>query len=52
MRIVEPLSEMDHRRNFMKMPYKQLYAIYKRKGNEYRPHTKRKLVELLVDTYR
>jgi hypothetical protein len=50
-RKVEPISLIEHRKNFQKMPYKQLYAIYKSKGNEYRPSTKWKLVELLVNTY-
>ncbi len=48
---VETISATEHRKNFTKMPYKQLYAIYKSRGNQYRPRTKRKLVELLVDCY-
>ena len=48
---IEPISAAQHRKNFQKMPFNKLYAIYKKKGSEYNPRTKRKLIELIMFWY-
>jgi len=48
---VEPITPIQHRKNFQKMPFNQLYAIYKKRGNQHKPKSKRELLDLICDYY-